>query len=219
MSLSNSSFTNDNYDYLIKLLIIGDSGVGKSSMMIRFADDQYTETYISTIGVDFKVRTIEIDGKITKLQIWDTAGQERFRSIVSSYYRGTYGILLCYSVTDRQSFEKLDKWLEDCKKYALPNVKIILCGLKCDSDNKREVSREQGEIYANSHGFKFIETSAKQNINIDLAFEQITRESIEEFANIINNSGKHKLNHTTTKKNILTTSNNINSKISLCNIV
>lgn len=226
-SIKSSSFSlhTDEYDHLIKLLVIGDSGVGKSSMMMRFADDQYTDTYISTIGVDFKVRTIEIDGKIVKLQIWDTAGQERFRSIVASYYRGTYGILLCYSITDRQSFENLEKWLKDCHQYALPNVKIILCGLKCDCDNKRIVSYDEGKLFAENHGFKFIETSAKNDIHISDAFEQITRESITEFGNIISNSQKKNISSSNSKKLLSNYNKNSNknlidnNKTSFCNII
>ena len=98
---------NAEYDYLFKLLIIGDSGVGKSCLLLRFADGTYTDSYISTIGVDFKIHTVNLDGKIIKLQIWDTAGQERFRTITSSYYRGAHGIIVVYDVTDQDTFSKL----------------------------------------------------------------------------------------------------------------
>jgi len=103
---------NPEYDYLFKLLLIGDSGVGKSCLLLRFADDTYTESYISTIGVDFKIRTIQLDGKTVKLQIWDTAGQERFRTITSSYYRGAHGIIVVYDVTDQESFTNVSQWLK-----------------------------------------------------------------------------------------------------------
>ncbi|EEB90600.1 hypothetical protein MPER_11169 [Moniliophthora perniciosa FA553] len=106
------------YDYLFKLLLIGDSGVGKSCLLLRFADDTYTESYISTIGVDFKIRTIELEGKTVKLQIWDTAGQERFRTITSSYYRGAHGIIVVYDVTDNDTFTNVKQWLQEIDRYA-----------------------------------------------------------------------------------------------------
>lgn len=163
----------NDYDYLFKLLVIGDSGVGKSCILYRFTDDAFTDSYISTIGVDFKIKTIEIDGKIIKLQIWDTAGQERFRVITSSYYRGSHGIILAYSITDRESFENLDKWLDDCKKYAVDNVKIILCGNKSDCD-KRVVSIQEGMEYAERKNMEFVETSAKTANNVEKLFFDIT---------------------------------------------
>ena len=116
---------NPEYDYLFKLLLIGDSGVGKSCLLLRFADDTYSESYISTIGVDFKIRTIEHDGKTIKLQIWDTAGQERFRTITSSYYRGAHGIIVVYDVTDQDSFDNVKQWLQEIERYASENVKKL----------------------------------------------------------------------------------------------
>lgn len=114
------------YDYLFKLLLIGDSGVGKSCLLLRFADDTYTQSYISTIGVDFKIRTLGIDDKTVKLQIWDTAGQERFRTITSSYYRGAHGIIIVYDVTDRESFTNVRHWIHEIDKYAADGVKKLL---------------------------------------------------------------------------------------------
>jgi len=134
------------YDYLFKLLLIGDSGVGKSCLLLRFSDDTYTDSYISTIGVDFKIRTIELDGKTIKLQIWDTAGQERFRTITSSYYRGAHGIIVVYDCTDLESFNNVKQWLEEIDRYACENVNKLLVGNKCDLTSKksRQLPKRKG---------------------------------------------------------------------------
>jgi len=158
------------YDYLFKLLLIGDSGVGKSCLLLRFADDTYTESYISTIGVDFKIRTIDLDGKTIKLQIWDTAGQERFRTITSSYYRGAHGIIVVYDTTDLESFNNVKQWLHVIDRYASENVNKLLVGNKNDLTSKRAVSLEQAKEFAESLGIEFIETSAKNSTNVEKAF-------------------------------------------------
>uniref|UniRef100_A0A803TMX3 RAB1B, member RAS onco family n=1 Tax=Anolis carolinensis TaxID=28377 RepID=A0A803TMX3_ANOCA len=134
------------HDYLFKLLLIGDSGVGKSCLLLRFADDTYTESYISTIGVDFKIRTIELDGKTIKLQIWDTAGQERFRTITSSYYRGAHGIIVVYD----ESYNNVKQWLQEIERYASENVNKLLVGNKCDLTTKKV---GQGLAWVNPHPF------------------------------------------------------------------
>ncbi len=162
------------YDYLFKILIIGDSGVGKSCILLRFAEDTFTESYISTIGVDFKIKTIEQEGKHIKLQIWDTAGQERFRTITSSYYRGAHGIIVVYDVCDIESFNNVKQWLREINRYGSEGVNIILVGNKCDMKSKRVVSTESGKEYADSIGIDFMETSAKKNENIDEIFMKLT---------------------------------------------
>ena len=161
---------NAEYDYLFKLLLIGDSGVGKSCLLLRFADDTYTESYISTIGVDFKIRTVELDGKTIKLQIWDTAGQERFRTITSSYYRGAHGIIVVYDVTDAESFNNVKQWLHEIDRYASENVNKLLVGNKSDLTSKRAVTFDQGKELADSLGIEFLETSAKVATNVEKAF-------------------------------------------------
>lgn len=133
-------------DYLFKLLLIGDSGVGKSCLLLRFADDTYTESFISTIGVDFKIRTIDLEGKTVKLQIWDTAGQERFRTITSSYYRGAHGIIVVYDITDAESFANVRMWLKEVERYGSEGVSKLLVGNKSDLTSKRAVEYSAGKV-------------------------------------------------------------------------
>uniref|UniRef100_A0A8C2KLD7 RAB1A, member RAS oncogene family b n=1 Tax=Cyprinus carpio TaxID=7962 RepID=A0A8C2KLD7_CYPCA len=152
-------------DYLFKLLLIGDSGVGKSCLLLRFADDTYTESYISTIGVDFKIRTIELDGKTIKLQIWDTAGQERFRTITSSYYRGAHGIIVVYDVTDQESFNNVKQWLQEIDRYASENVNKLLVGNKCDLTTKKVVDYTTAKVIF-----------AKNATNVEQAFMTMAAE-------------------------------------------
>jgi len=164
------------YDYLFKLLLIGDSGVGKSCLLLRFADNTYTDSYISTIGVDFKIRTLDIDGKTVKLQIWDTAGQERFRTITSSYYRGAHGIIVVYDVTDKVSFNNVKQWLGEIDRYACQSVNKLLVGNKADLVEKKVVDFNEAKEFADSLGISFLETSAKSAQNVDEAFLTMTRQ-------------------------------------------
>eukprot|EP01084_Bolivina_argentea_P089617 161668_1 len=164
------------YDHLFKLLLIGDSGVGKSCLLLRFADDTYTESYISTIGVDFKIRTMELGGKTIKLQIWDTAGQERFRTITSSYYRGAHGIIIVYDVTDMESFNNVKTWLQEIDKYASDSVNKLLVGNKCDLVVKKTVDTGVAKEFADSLNIPFLETSAKNSTNVEEAFVKMASE-------------------------------------------
>ncbi|KAF9597517.1 hypothetical protein IFM89_019431 [Coptis chinensis] len=162
------------YDYLIKLLLIG---VGKSCLLLRFSDDSFTTSFITTIGIDFKIRTIELDGKRIKLQIWDTAGQERFRTITTAYYRGAMGILLVYDVTDESSFNNIRNWIRNIEQHASDNVNKILVGNKADMDeSKRAVPTSRGQALADEYGIKFFETSAKTNLNVEQVFFSIARD-------------------------------------------
>jgi len=169
------------YDYLFKIIIIGDSGIGKSAILFRFSDDIYSNNYISTIGVDFKIKTVYTSGKMIKLQIWDTAGQERFRTITTSYYRGAHIIFICYDTTDRESFQNLDMWLAEVRKYASSNIQIVICGTKIDLVHEREISYNEGKSYAESHGFDFFETSSKENKNVDELFEKSSKKMLDNF--------------------------------------
>ena len=154
------------YDHLFKLVLIGDSGVGKSCFLLRFADDSFTDSYITTIGVDFRFKTIPVSSKTVKLQIWDTAGQERFRTITSAYYRGADGIIMMYDTCDKDSFDNIDEWLKEVNKYANENTCKILVGNKSDQAADRQVSFEAGQKKAQEMGLQVLETSAKSNTNV-----------------------------------------------------
>jgi len=180
---------NPEYDYLFKLLLIGDSGVGKSCLLLRFADDTYTESYISTIGVDFKIRTIELNGKTIKLQIWDTAGQERFRTITSSYYRGAHGIIVVYDITDQVSFNNVKQWLQEIDRYACENVNKLLVGNKSDLTNKRVVDFNTAKEFADGLGIPFLETSAKNATNVEQAFLTMAAEIKNRMVNTATSAG------------------------------
>jgi len=172
----NASNKNAAYDYLIKLLLIGDSGVGKSCLLLRFSDDSFTPSFITTIGIDFKIRTIEFEGKKIKLQIWDTAGQERFRTITTAYYRGAMGILLVYDVTDDKSFANIRNWIRNIEQHASENVNKILIGNKCDLVDKKVIDTARGKALSEEFGIKFLETSAKNSINVDDAFISLAKD-------------------------------------------
>jgi Ras-related protein Rab-8A len=163
------------YDYLFKLLLIGDSGVGKTCVLFRFSDDAFNSTFIATIGIDFKIRTIELDDKKIKLQIWDTAGQERFRTITTAYYRGAMGILLVYDITSLKSFENIKTWIRNIEQHASDDVEKMILGNKCDMKDKRVVTHEQGEQLGKEYNVPFMETSAKADINVTEAFTAIAR--------------------------------------------
>ena len=161
---------NPEYDYLFKILVIGDSGVGKSCLLLRFSDDKFNESYISTIGVDFRIKTVNFEDSTAKLQIWDTAGQERFRTITSSYYRGAHGIIVVYDITDEKSFKSVEMWLGEISKYANEGVAKMIVANKSDMEESRAVSVEKGSELAKKLQVPFIETSAKASINVEKAF-------------------------------------------------
>ena len=169
----------DEYEFIFKVLLLGNSNVVKSSLFLRFVDDIWNDTFVPTIGVDFKIKTFNIDEKKIKMQIWDTAGQERFKNIIASYYRGAHGILLIYDVTDKESFKNLSNWLIEIEKNASKNVLKVLIGNKTDLEEKRVITYNQGKEFADSYGLKYIETSAKKNLNVNEAFETLGRELMQ----------------------------------------
>jgi len=177
--MSQSQAPKKDYDYLFKLVLIGDSGVGKSCLLLRFADDNFTDSYISTIGVDFRFRTITIDKKTVKLQIWDTAGQERFRTITSAYYRGADGIIMVYDVTSQESFDHVEEWLSEVDRYANEGTSKLLVGNKADLVDEKQVSEEVAQRFAEKLGICCIETSAKTATNVDNAFLTMAKELIK----------------------------------------
>lgn len=167
------------YDHLFKILMVGDSGVGKSSLLLRFTDDTFSENFISTIGVDFKIRTVNHEGRVIKMQIWDTAGQERFRTITSSYYRGAHGVILVYDVTDQVSFNNARQWLTEIERYACGHVVKLLVGNKCDLTTKRVVDQLTGKEFADQFNLPFLEASAKDGSNVETAFRTLVKEIFE----------------------------------------
>ncbi|XP_032646238.1 ras-related protein Rab-3D [Chelonoidis abingdonii] len=184
-----------NFDYMFKLLIIGNSSVGKTSFLFRYADDSFTSAFVSTVGIDFKVKTVYRNEKRVKLQIWDTAGQERYRTITTAYYRGAMGFLLMYDIANQDSFNALQDWATQIKTYSWDNAQVILVGNKCDLEDDRVVATEDGKRLADELGFEFFEASAKDNINVKQVFERLVdiicekmNESLDTNTTLVGNS-------------------------------
>ena len=187
--------TDDSYEKLFKILLLGDSSVGKSSLFLSFMDKSWNETFVPTIGVDFKIKTINVNNMNIKFQVWDTAGQERFRTIISSYYKGAHGILLVYDITLKESFESLNDWLNEIKKNTSKNIVKVLIGNKIDLNDKRVISFDEAKEFADNNSMKYIETSAKTSTNVDQAFGLIGVELMKSF------KGNEEKN--TNKKNVV----------------
>ena len=168
----------DKYDFTFKLLFIGDAGVGKTSLFLRFAYGTFTANHLTTIGLDFKIKKMNIEGKLIKLQIWDTAGQEYFRTLTKSYYKGANGIILTYDVTDENSFKNIRNWIKQIEANSPPNVRMVLVGNKCDKPD-RVVTEEEGKKLADDFGINFFETSAKTNQNVTEVFQLLTQEILK----------------------------------------
>ena len=166
------------FDLQIKLLMIGDSAVGKTSLLLRYANDTFSSTFITTIGIDFKIKTVDLDGRRVKLQIWDTAGQEQFRTITRSYFRGAQGIVLVYDITDRGTFNSVRSWMAQIADHADAQVNRVLVANKSDNEAERRVSSAEGAALAAEYEVKFLETSAKHDINVSETFTAIAREVV-----------------------------------------
>ena len=159
-----------NFNYLLKYIIIGDSAVGKSNILTRYVYEKFNEEFQSTIGVEFGAKNLKIEDKIYRIQIWDTAGQETFRSITRAYYKNSVCACVVYDITNRNSFQNVKSWIEDCKKQSPKTVYMVLVANKVDLEDKREVTSEEGSLYAQKNGMLFFETSAKTGKNIEEIF-------------------------------------------------
>ena len=167
-------------EFLYKILILGDSSVGKTCFLTRYADNTFQEVHMSTIGIDYKLKNVKMeDGKIVKLQIWDTAGQDRFRSITKNYYKGANGIVVIFSVTDKKTFGNVKSWIHQIKAEVDEKVTIILVGNKIDDEENREVTKEEGEEIAKNFGLDFFECSAKTGENINSTFNELVLKMVE----------------------------------------
>ncbi|KAJ8484231.1 hypothetical protein OPV22_016716 [Ensete ventricosum] len=166
----------EEYDYLFKVVLIGDSGVGKSNLLSRFTRNEFCLESKSTIGVEFATRTLQVEGRTIKAQIWDTAGQERYRAITSAYYRGALGAILVYDVTKPTTFENVSRWLKELRDHADTNIVIMLIGNKTDLKQLRAVTSEDAQSYAEKEGLSYIETSALEATNVEQAFQLILAE-------------------------------------------
>ncbi|KAI1295001.1 Ras- protein Rab-11A [Mortierella claussenii] len=180
----------DEYDYLFKVVLIGDSGVGKSNLVSRFTRNEFNLESKSTIGVEFTTRSIQVDAKTIKAQIWDTAGQERYRAITSAYYRGAVGALLVYDIAKHQTYENVGRWLKELRDHADTNIVIMLVGNKSDLRHLRAVPTEEAKQFATENGLSFIETSALDSSNVELSFQRILTEIYRIVSNkALENSG------------------------------
>ena len=193
------------FDYTFKIVMIGDSGVGKSCILLRFADDKFNENFYATIGVDFRFKNVMVDDKSVKLQIWDTAGQERFKTITSAYYRGADGIIIVYDITDRNSFAHIKDWLDDVNKYKDDNPLKIIVGNKIDLIKDKQINNNDMKTMTAQTGIEIIECSAKDSIKINDLMEIMTKKLIEK--------KKNEGNKNTTKSMILNDINNKNKEM------
>ncbi|XP_004492211.1 ras-related protein RABA5b [Cicer arietinum] len=179
-------------EYLFKIVLIGDSAVGKSNLLSRFARNEFDSNSKATIGVEFQTQMVEIDGKEVKAQIWDTAGQERFRAVTSAYYRGAVGALVVYDISRRGTFDSIKRWLDELTTQNDSTVATMLVGNKCDLENIREVSTEEGKTLAEEEGLFFMETSALESTNVQTAFEIVIREIYNNISRKVLNSDSYK---------------------------
>ena len=188
-------------ELLYKILLLGDSSVGKTCFLMRYADNTFQEIHMSTIGLDYKLKNVQLDdGKIVKVQIWDTAGQDRFRSITKNYYKGAHGIILIYDVTSRKTFENVKNWVEQIEEEVSDKVNIILVGNKIDDEKNRKVTTEEGKQMADSCKLEFFETSAKSGVGIDSTFNELVKKTVETYSKIEGKGEKLNSKKSGTKK-------------------
>lgn len=179
-------------EYLFKVVIIGDSAVGKSNLLSRYARNEFNMNSKATIGVEFQTQSMEINGKEVKAQIWDTAGQERFRAVTSAYYRGAVGALIVYDISRRSTFESIQRWLDELNMHSDTTVVRMLVGNKCDLEDIRDVTVEEGKSLAETEGLFFMETSALDATNVKKAFEMVIKEIYNNVSRKVLNSDTYK---------------------------
>ena len=181
-------------DCVYKVLLLGDSTVGKTCFLMKYTDKSFQEVHMSTIGLDYRLKTMTLkNGKNIKLQIWDTAGQDRFRAITKNYYKGANGIILIYDVTSIQTYENVKNWITQIREEASKNVVIYIAGNKIDMEEERKVTTEEGQKLADEYGFPFIETSAKSGINIDETFSDLAEKIDSVYSKLETNTGGNKV--------------------------
>ena len=192
------SIDSTSYDEKIKLMVIGETRVGKTALIKKYTKNVFGGTYLTTVGIDFQEKIINVEEKSVKLQIWDTAGQERFRNIAKSYFHTSDGFLLVYDISCKDSFEKLNFWYEQIKLNAPQSTKCVVAGNKCDLEEKRQVNKNEGENFAKTYNIDFYETSAKDGINVDVVFQTLASEIMKD---IKKNGSKNKRSSQVLKKN------------------
>ena len=174
------SISSETYDKKIKIMIVGETLVGKTSLIRRYTKNKFGRDYLATIGIDFQYKFLDINNKKIKVELWDTAGQERFKSIAKNYFQSSDGLLIVYDITDKKTFEKLDDWFEQIKENAPENSKLVLVGNKSDLGGKREIPIEEGQKFSEKNKVKFFETSAKDGTNVNSVFEMLTNDIIND---------------------------------------
>ena len=185
----------EEYEMMIKVILIGDSGVGKTNIMSKFLKNQFLEDSKATVGVEFGSKLFIQQGHKIKAQIWDTAGQEKYKAITSAYYKGSKGALVIYDITQKETFANIEKWVNDLKCKGDPKITIIIIGNKSDLEEKRQISKEQGEEKAKSFGCAFLETSAFSGDNIEKAFEMMVKEIYDKFTSDIGGDDEEELDN------------------------
>lgn len=199
----------DDYDYLYKIVLVGDSGVGKSNLLTRFTKNEFNFKSTSTIGVEFSTRTVQVQSKKIKAQVWDTAGQERFRAITSAFYRGAVGALLVYDLTKHESYQSVEKWLKELREHGDSKMVVMLVGNKTDLKHLRAVPVEEAKLFAEKNNLSFIEASALDANNVDTAFENV----LTDVYKILNNIESNQQKATSSSSNANTAGSNSKSQL------